>query len=158
MNTQSATEQENAPDKGKTIRFSLPDVDWDDPNPKCEPEPSSKLRRPAHAFSAVDGVRLALIVLDATLISVALGFVGLPYGYYTFLRFATCAISVFAAVKSFTQWERWLYFVVAAAYNPFIPLRMTRGAWEIVNLATVILVFASILTFYLEARKSERRS
>lgn len=63
----------------------------------------------------------------------------LPYAYYTFLRLAICAVSVFLAYQHFVHQDsvdKWVVLLAAIAllYNPLIPIYLTREIWIVLNL------------------------
>jgi len=85
----------------------------------------------------------ALIV--AILLAVAIA--QLPYGYYTFLRWATCAVAVFIAFQAY-QWKRiwatWLFGAIAILFNPFVPVYLTKEIWQPIDIVCALLFVASI--------------
>jgi CheY-like chemotaxis protein len=95
-------------------------------------------------------LRAAQIWLEKTL-AVAIAIFALtavwshwPYGTYTILRFAVCAMSVYLAVRSYGVKQRawvWIGGITAAFFNPFFPLHLQRGQWKIVDCGAA-LVFA----------------
>jgi hypothetical protein len=62
------------------------------------------------------------------------------YGYYMLLRVVVTAAAVlltafsYQRTKTFSIWIG-LFLVVAAVFNPIVPLHLTRGAWSILNIA-----------------------
>lgn len=72
---------------------------------------------------------------------------GNPYGYYTFLRLACCAVFGFLAYTAHTQgrlnWA-WGLGAVALLYNPFIPIHLPRDTWAMLNVGTIAIALASI--------------
>lgn len=68
----------------------------------------------------------------------------LPYGYYTFLRLATCGAAVFLA---WTEYDRgrsvtpWLIALagVALLFNPIVPVHLNRHVWMYLNIGTASL-------------------
>lgn len=70
-----------------------------------------------------------------------------PYGTYTILRFAVCAMSVYLAVRSYAVGQRawvWIGGTTAALFNPFFPLHLQRSQWKIVDFgaASVLALWA----------------
>jgi hypothetical protein len=62
-----------------------------------------------------------------------------PYGYYTLLRVVVTTAALLTAfayqrTKTFSVWIG-LFLVVAAIFNPVVPLHLTRGVWSILNVA-----------------------
>ncbi len=86
----------------------------------------------------------ALIVAIMLLVAVA----PLPYGYYQFLRWVTCGVAAFIAVKGYTwkqTWATWLFGAVAVMFNPILPIYLTREIWRPIDLAVALLFVLSIL-------------
>lgn len=92
----------------------------------------------------------ALWILPAVLLMIAI--LPLPYAYYTFLRLAICAASVFLAYQHFVHQDsvdKWVVLLAAIAllYNPLIPVYLTREIWSVLNVITAaafILHFVSV--------------
>jgi uncharacterized membrane protein len=94
-------------------------------------------------------MQLAVFVVPIVMLVIALG--AMPWGYYQLLRLvvaATCAIiaSIFGREKQNSGASALfiVFIMLALAYNPFIPLRLGRGAWEILNVATIVLLIAGL--------------
>lgn len=83
----------------------------------------------------------ALLLLVAT-------FSRQPYGFYTLLRIVVCASAVYLAWFS-SQVNKgswlWIFAFVALLFNPFIPVRLARDAWVLIDLATAVLFASSIV-------------
>ncbi len=80
-------------------------------------------------FYAIGG----LIV--ATFLFLAVG--NWPYGYYQFVRIATCGFSIAIVLRSDRPSAGgWLLFSVAGAilFNPIFPIRMEKGDWGLADL------------------------
>lgn len=65
-------------------------------------------------------------------------FEGLPYGYFTLLRFVVCAVGAYMAYKIYESdndslWV-WLFGGIAILFNPIIPIHLTREVWWIIDL------------------------
>lgn len=71
-----------------------------------------------------------------------------PYGYYILLRIVICGIFVYLAVRAFDLrkfgWV-WALAITAAIYNPIIRVHLTREIWSVVNIATIVVLAATIL-------------
>lgn len=66
-----------------------------------------------------------------------------PYGTYTFLRFALCAMSVYLAVRSYGVGQRawvWIGGITAALFNPFFPLHLQRSQWRILDFGAAFVL------------------
>ena len=74
----------------------------------------------------------------------------LPYSYYMLLRVVILAAALLQAgmlyqqTKSFTIWIG-LFLVVAIAFNPLVPLHLTRGVWTILNVLAAVIFVAHYL-------------
>lgn len=96
--------------------------------------------------SKIGGVFIHLLWLfPATLLVVAL--MRLPYGYYTLLRLIVCGCAGFSAwliyARSNGRISMAVLTAVALLYNPFVIVRLNRGEWAPINLATAA-IFASV--------------
>jgi len=73
----------------------------------------------------------------------------LPYGYYTLLRVVACATSVFVLVVAATSshwWAVWLFAVLAGLFNPIVPVHLTKGLWQPLDvLAGIAFVASAVL-------------
>jgi hypothetical protein len=75
----------------------------------------------------------------------------LPYSYYTFTRILTCGFCSLLAVLSFRETgaagKIWavVFVVVAIAFNPFIPLRLSRFTWPYLDFGAAIALGAHLL-------------
>lgn len=79
------------------------------------------------------GVLSTLGVLVATM--------DMPYSYYMLLRVLVCLTSLVALAKArMTHLEvwQWVFGVIAALYNPFLPVHLgDKGLWTLLNFVTV---------------------
>ena len=70
-----------------------------------------------------------------------------PYGFYTLLRWIVCATAAYTAYICTTMkripWA-WVLAVIALLFNPFIPPRIERATWIYIDVATGIILLASI--------------
>ncbi len=84
-----------------------------------------------------------------------------PYGYYILLRWVICGICayyVFEAVKSRNQSWAWVFGIGAIIYNPVFPLHLGRSVWSVVNIASVVVIFASFSGLAAKTRTDERNT
>jgi CheY-like chemotaxis protein len=66
-----------------------------------------------------------------------------PYGTYTILRFALCAMSVYLAVRSYGVGQRawvWIGGITAALFNPFFPVHLQRSQWRILDFGAALVL------------------
>ena len=70
-------------------------------------------------------------IIAAAMLLGALG--QLPYAYYEWLRIVTCAAAVFVAWIGFfwkQYWATCLFGLIAALWNPFVPVHLARETWR----------------------------
>lgn len=76
-------------------------------------------------------------------------FDGLPYGYFTLLRFVVCAVGFYLAYKIYEEDKEslwvWAFAGIAILFNPIIPIYRQRGQWVIIDLVIGIIFLASIV-------------
>jgi hypothetical protein len=73
-----------------------------------------------------------------------------PYGYYVLLRWVCCGVFVYLAFQAFERAKQdwvWILGITALIYNPIVPIHLTRGIWEVVNIITALIAVASIFVF-----------
>jgi hypothetical protein len=74
----------------------------------------------------------------------------LPYGYYTFMRIVTCGAAIWIAIVGFREkgigsfWPV-LFALVAALFNPLIPIHFHRAIWFYLDLATAALFLLHLI-------------
>jgi hypothetical protein len=92
--------------------------------------------------------RVAWVVVATALL---IAMMRLPYGYYTFNRILTCGFCTLIAILSFrdtgTAGKTWavVFVIIAVAFNPFIPLRLSRLTWPYLDLGAAITLGAHLL-------------
>lgn len=95
-------------------------------------------------------IKSFFIVWALPMVLLALTWLDLPYGYYTFLRLIITASSAFIIWLLWNyqreQREIWsVYFVILALlYNPFIPVQLPRDIWLVINMLTLAFYVANI--------------
>ncbi len=98
-----------------------------------------------------------LTIIASTLLFIAL-FNGLPYGYFTLLRFAVCAVGVYLAYKVYKDNKEslwvWAFAGIAVLFNPIIPIYLKREQWTIIDLVVGIFFILSI--FLIKPEKDKR--
>lgn len=69
----------------------------------------------------------------------------LPYAYFQVLRLVVCGAACFGAF-TLKQRQGWLWTMVILAilFNPLLPVRLDRGTWQAIDLATGIIFLVSI--------------
>lgn len=81
-----------------------------------------------------------------------------PYDFYTIMRWVVCAVCTYAA---FVEFERnrpgwaWLFVIMAVAFNPIVPVRLTRETWAPIDVLAAGILVASVVAS--RKRKEIRR-
>lgn len=74
-----------------------------------------------------------------------------PYSYYEWLRFVVgIAAGMFAIMELFSADDRykfwgWAFAVTAVAFNPWIPIHMSRDVWVPIDVAVGVLFIAHMV-------------
>ncbi len=94
-----------------------------------------------------------LTIIASGFLFVAL-FDGLPYGYFTFLRFVVCCVAIYLAYKIYQDKNDslmvWLFGGIAILFNPIIPIYLQRGQWIIIDLLVGIFFVLSVFLIKLK--------
>lgn len=73
---------------------------------------------------------------------------GLPYGYFTFLRFVVCAVGAYLAYLIYEENKKslwvWAFSGIAVLFNPIIPIYLQREQWTTIDLIVGIFFILSI--------------
>ena len=98
------------------------------------------------------------IALLAATIFLFFAFVdGLPYGFFTLLRFVVCASSIFAAFVAH-EFEKglfvWFFSLFAFLFNPIIPIHLNREIWLVID--AIVGTFMLVSVFALKQNKGKR--
>lgn len=95
----------------------------------------------------------------AQLIAIAmllLALLPMPYGYYTLLRIAICAFSVYLVYriwqKNIQLWL-WIFIIIAILFNPIIPIYLSRGLWALIDITVAVVFFVSITQLKIDDRQ-----
>jgi hypothetical protein len=96
-----------------------------------------------------------LTIIASGFLFIAL-FDGLPYGFFTILRFVVCAIGAYLAYKIYeydneSLWV-WVFGGIAILFNPIIPIYFQRETWVIIDL--IVGVFLLVSIFMLKDNKN----
>lgn len=82
-------------------------------------------------------------------------FDGLPYGYFTLLRFIVCAVGAYIAYKVYENSKEslwvWVFSGIAILFNPIIPIHFERETWVIIDLIVGLFFLLSI--FFIKTKK-----
>lgn len=101
-------------------------------------------------FKGVDVKKAVLTLTAAGFLFVALSD-GLPYGYFTLMRFVVCAVTAYLA---FLAYERnsnslwvWIFGFIAVLFNPIILIELKRNQWTPIDLAVGVFLILSLFIF-----------
>jgi hypothetical protein len=70
-----------------------------------------------------------------------------PYGYFNLLRVVVFGCSIYLAWVSLQSYRiRWVvsFGAVALLFNPFLPIYLTRGIWQVIDIGVAGLMVASL--------------
>ena len=75
----------------------------------------------------------------------AMGFLPMPYGYYTLSRLVVCGCSIYFAFHLYEKKDMtfvWIFGFFAILYNPIFPIYLYQNEiWIVVNLITAGVFF-----------------
>jgi hypothetical protein len=101
-----------------------------------------------------------LIVVASVFLFVAL-FDGLPYGYFTFLRFVVCSVGIYIAYKAYKLKENalwtWVLGGISVLFNPIFPIQLERDIWVIIDLIVGVFFLTLIFVIREEKVQDERK-
>lgn len=84
-------------------------------------------------------------VIAAIMLLIALG--SLSYSYYIALRWIVAIVSAISAFDAFgkqkTGWA-WVFITLVIIFNPIIPVYLTKQIWAPIDIASAIILLASI--------------
>lgn len=85
-------------------------------------------------------------------------FNGLPYGFFTLLRFVVFASSAYVAYMAYeAKKEKWVWTFgfLAVLFNPFIVIHLDREIWSIIDLIVGVFMIISVSVFKLKPNSTE---
>jgi hypothetical protein len=81
-------------------------------------------------------------------------FDGLPYGYFTLLRFVVCIISAYLAYKIYEDNKEslwvWAFGFITILFNPIIIIHLQREQWWVIDL--IVGIFFVLSIFLIKAK------
>lgn len=85
-------------------------------------------------------------IVAAVLLLVAVG--RNAYDFYTIMRWIVCGVCAYGAYLEFerkrTVWA-WLFAIMAIAFNPIVPVRLSRGTWAPIDVLAAAVLVASVV-------------
>ena len=92
---------------------------------------------------------LAMAILDWAI------FHGLPYGFFTFLRWLITICAAWTGYRIFNKDSKSkmliLFGIITVLFNPIIPVFLNRETWTLIDFTTAII----LLTFLIKGFKNE---
>ncbi len=98
------------------------------------------------SFQNLINTKNVVLFIAAVLLFLAL-INGLPYGFFTLLRFIIFASSTYIAWLTYAQEkQKWtlIFGLIAVLFNPFIPIYLNREIWVIIDILVGIFMLISI--------------
>jgi hypothetical protein len=83
-----------------------------------------------------------------------------PYDFYTIMRWVVCGVCTYGA---FVEFERsrptwaWLFVIVAVAFNPIAPVRLSRETWAPIDVLAAGILVASVIATRKQSRSAADR-
>lgn len=107
------------------------------------------------------GQTRGFLVARVVLVVMLLGALGdRSFGYYILLRWAVCAVMAYGAWLlsriNKNNWT-WVFAVIALLFNPFIPARLGRDMWPLVDLGLAIFLFVSLFLLKVHDREAPKK-
>ncbi len=69
------------------------------------------------------------------------------YSHYQLLRLVVCGVTVYGAYYAYTlKIKIWMvvFAIIAALFNPFLPVHLSRDTWNFFDLATAAVLLLSV--------------
>lgn len=71
-----------------------------------------------------------------------------PYSYYQVLRWVVMIVGAYSAYLTYenqdTTWT-WIFGWMAVLFNPIIPFTFVKDTWQIIDVATAVVIFVNII-------------
>jgi hypothetical protein len=97
-----------------------------------------------------------LTIIASAFLFIAL-FDGLPYGYFTLLRFVVCAVGAYLAYEIYEDYKEslwvWAFGFIAILFNPIIIIHLQREQWWVIDLIVGIFFVLSIFLIKFKIKK-----
>ena len=75
---------------------------------------------------------------------------GLPYGYFTLLRFVVFAVGAYLAYTVYEKDKQslwvWAFGFIAVLFNPFIIIHLQRNQWTVIDLLVGLFFIVSLFS------------
>lgn len=90
---------------------------------------------------------VAMLMLLSVVASYFSAMFTLPYAFYQFMNWAVVIASIMIVKQSYKMQKSlpmWLFALVAIVFNPIAPIYLSAFAWQIVDIAAVVLFLISL--------------
>ena len=71
-----------------------------------------------------------------------------PYGYYQLLRWVVMIVGAYSAYSVYEDknntWA-WIFGAIAVLFNPIIPFTFAKETWQVIDIATAIVIFINVI-------------
>ena len=88
-------------------------------------------------------------IIKVILIALLLGcLANVPYGYFQFVRIASCIAFFWLAYKSFEEDKKIMGLILlgcAILFNPIFKIHFTRGVWNKIDVVIAIFLFICLV-------------
>lgn len=84
-------------------------------------------------------------------------FNGLPYGFFTLLRFVVFVLSSYIAWMTYEEQKEkwvWIFGFLAVLFNPFIVIHLNREIWSVIDFIVGVFMIVSVFVLKLERKLS----
>ena len=95
--------------------------------------------------------KLITLTFPIIFLAIALFINGLPYGFYTLLRFVICISALYHVwlIKEENKFTLSAFFIlIAILFNPIIPIELTREIWIYIDSVVLLFFLVQILLYF----------
>ena len=71
-----------------------------------------------------------------------------PYSYYQLLRWIVAVSGAYSAYLAYEHKDNtwtWIFSIIAVLFNPIIPFTFSRETWQVIDVATAVVIFTNII-------------
>ena len=71
-----------------------------------------------------------------------------PYGYYQLLRWIVAVVSAYSAYLAYKHKDNtwtWTFGIIAVLFNPIIPFTFAKETWQVIDVATSVVIFVNVI-------------
>ncbi len=99
-----------------------------------------------------NGYKNTAIIVSLIILITAVLVEGLPYGFFTFLRWVVSGTAAYLTWFSLNYEKRGfplIMGVIAILFNPIVPIYLTRDLWKIIDLVVAAILLVSFFALKL---------